>query len=372
MKLHARRASKLLGGISSIALICLAPVNSRPISTHLTGDRYLGLPPQKRERSNVPSFQAALGKRLFFDSRLSGDGKVSCATCHIPSHGFTDGRPFAIGIDDRKGTRNTPTLWNSAYFPRFFWDGRSQSLAEQALNPLFNPRELGLRDPQQLLGTIRGDPTYRSAFRKAFGRRAINASDVAHALASYEETLLAGNSPFDRYFYGHEPHAISMAAIRGLHLFRGRAQCASCHRISRTYALFTDGSFHDEGVGLGHVAATLAATSIRIARTPAGELDRLITSDPRVAALGRFALTKDPSDIGKFRTPSLRNVALTAPYMHDGSVQTLRQAVEFEIYYRGLLSKRPLVLTPGDRSDLVAFLKSLTSPAAFQSQGSSR
>lgn len=370
LKRHRRCASKALRGIFSIALICLVTIDSKSAAAHSTNSRYLGLPPrQTKETSTALSARAILGMRLFFDRRLSGNGEVSCATCHIPTHGFTDGRPIAVGVEGQRGTRNTPTLWNSAYLARFFWDGRAGSLASQALSPLFNPRELGVRNPQVLVSIIRGDPTYRTAFQKAFGggAAAISASEVGRALASYEGTLVAGDSPFDRYFYGHERHAISAAAIRGLGLFLGRANCASCHTVNKTYALFTDNTFHDEGIGLGPLAATLATTSMRITRTPTGELDRLISSDPVVAALGRFVITKDPSDIGKFRTPSLRNVALTAPYMHDGSIQTLSEAVELEIYYRGLRSGRPLLLTPTDRSDLVAFLNCLTSPAAFQS-----
>ncbi|MHB8816468.1 MAG: cytochrome-c peroxidase [Steroidobacteraceae bacterium] len=314
------------------------------------------------------SYQATLGMRLFFDSHLSGNGKVSCATCHMPARGFTDGRPLAVGINGQHGTRNTPTLWNSAYLNSFFWDGRSRSLAGQAHNPLFDSREQGLRNPQQLLDTLRHDPIYRGAFQRAFGAgaSAISVSNVAYALAAYESTLIAGDSPFDRYFYGHDPRAMSAAAIRGLAIFRGRAGCATCHTITTKYALLTDNRFHDEGVGMDQIAAFLAATSVRVVRTPPALLDDLVTSDPRVAALGRFVITKNPRDIGRFRTPTLRNVALTAPYMHDGSVPTLDQAVDFEIYYRGLRSKRPLILTPNERSDLVTFLDSLTSPAAME------
>jgi cytochrome c peroxidase len=359
---------KFLNRCACNLLIFLIAMNDSPALSQSASSLYLGLPSQPNLGTpNALSPRAALGMRMFFDSRLSSNGKVSCATCHVPAHGFTDGRPTAIGIDDQRGTRNTPTLWNSAYLSSFFWDGRSASLTNQAPNPLFDSREQGLRSPRQLIDILRGDAGYRFAFRRAFdgGATAISISNVALALASYEKTLIAGNSPFDRYFYGHDPHAVSTSAIRGFELFRGRAGCASCHTVGEKYAIFTDNMFHDEGVGLEQIAPNLAAASVRVAHTPTGTLDHLITSDAVVAALGRFAVTKDPRDIGKFRTPSLRNVALTAPYMHDGSIPTLRRAVDFEIYYRGLLLKRPLILTPAERSDLVAFLDSLTSPAAM-------
>lgn len=350
-------------------LIFLIAINSAAALTRSASNRYLGLPPRPiRGTPYALAARAALGMRLFFDNRLSGNGKISCATCHVPARAFTDGRPIAIGIDGQRGTRNTPTLWNSAYLDSFFWDGRSPSLASQARNPLFDSREQGLRNSGQVLTVLRGDPAYRSAFKRAFGSgaAAISVPNVAIAIASYEKTLIAGDSPFDRYFYGHDAQGMSASAVRGFELFRGRAGCASCHTVGGSYALFTDNKFHNEGVGFERIAANLAASSERVTRTPTGKLDELTTSDPVVAALGRFTVTKEPSDIGKFRTPSLRNVALTAPYMHDGSIGTLRQAVDFEIYYRGLRSKRPLILTPRERSDLVAFLDSLTSPAAIE------
>ncbi len=332
-----------------------------------TNSRYLGLPPRLTGADHSAPM-IALGMRLFFDSRLSANGKVSCATCHMPVRGFADGRRYAIGINGVSGTRNTPTLWNAALMTSFFWDGRRSSLLRQALDPLFDPREMGLPSDSALLDAIGRDPECRREFRQAFGsdNDSLTIRNVAGAIATFEETLVAGDSPFDRYFYGHEPYAMSPAAVRGLSLFRGRAGCAACHTITTKYALFTDNRFHDEGVGTGRIAAYLATASVRVARTPTGQLDDLVTSDPQVAALGRFAITKNPREIGSFRTPTLRNVALTAPYMHDGSIPTLRQAVDFEVYYHGLRSTRPLILTPSERSDLVAFLGSLTSPAAFE------
>jgi len=348
-------------------LILQIAMSAAPALSGAPNDRYLGLPTQPHfEMDAAHSSRAALGKRLFFDKHLSGNGEISCATCHAPTRALSDGRSLAVGINGKRGTRNTPTLWDSAYMSSFFWDGRSVALTNQAINPLLNPREQGLRNTGQLLDSIRRSPAYRSAFSTTFGGASdsISVRNVTRALAAYEETLVAGDSPFDRYLYGHETHAMSAAAIRGFELFRGRAGCSSCHTINSRYALFTDGEFHDEGVGFGLLATKLAMAAVRVAHTPAGELDQLITSDSMVAALGRFVQTKDPHDIGKFRTPTLRNVALTAPYMHDGSISTLLQAIDFEIYYQGLHSKRPLILTPNERSDILAFLDELTSPAA--------
>lgn len=210
---------------------------------------------------------------------------------------------------------------------------------------------------------------YPALFREVFGLAAadIRPAHVGQALAAYERTLVAGNSPFDRYAYGHDKTALTPSAVRGLELFRGRANCVACHSIDATSALFTDNRFHSLSVGMAGLSDRLPALTTAIARAKeaGGSLDRLVLDAQDVANLGRFVHTLEPADIGKFRTPSLRNAALTAPYMHDGSVATLREAVELEIYYRGAEAGRPLVLTPREKDDLVAFLEALTSPDAL-------
>lgn len=190
--------------------------------------------------------------------------------------------------------------------------------------------------------------------------------NVAQAIAAYERTLVAGNSAFDRYHYGHDKTALDAAALRGLELFRGRAQCGQCHVIGETSALFTDQQFHTLGVGFKHLEDRLVPEAIRFAKLTAAERQKLVTSDPASAELGRFSVTLNPADLGRFRTPSLRNVAETAPYMHDGSVATLEEAVDLEVYYRGVEAGHPLILTPSEKTDLVAFLKALTSPHFLQ------
>ncbi|WP_256082018.1 cytochrome-c peroxidase [Massilia sp. YIM B04103] len=328
-----------------------------------------GLPPLSAASSDNPA-RIALGKTLFYDKRLSGNGQISCASCHQPERAFSDGEALAKGIGGRSGTRNAPSILNAAYNASQFWEGRQPTLEAQALDPFTNAREHGLASEDALLAIVRADPAYLSQFRLAFGAtpQSITASQVAQAIASFERTLIAGNSPFDRYYYRGEQAALNAAARRGLALFQGAAKCASCHRIERNSALFSDDDFHSLSVGLQRIAPQLPALTTRLVRLRAQseKLGDHVLSEEDVAELGRFALTLKPADIGKFRTPSLRNVALTAPYMHDGSVATLEEAVELEIYYRSAEAGYPLILTPAEKQDLVAFLKALNSPEASQ------
>lgn len=328
------------------------------------GPSTLGLPPVPIPHDNPQTPEkVALGRALFDDKRLSADGQVSCSTCHHPHHAFTDGRTVAQGIQQRAGTRNAPTLINSAYLTSLFWDGRRKSLEEQAADPLVNPVEHGLGSHDELLATVRADAAYAAGFHVAFGvaPESIGLEHVVKALAAFERTLVAGDSPLDRYRYGGDSTALSAAQLRGLGLFEGRARCTACHTLGKEHALLTDNEFHTIGIGQERAQPRLAERTTRLVRLSQAERDRSITSDPEVADLGRFAVTLKPGDIGRFRTPSLRNVALTAPYMHDGSVPTLAEAVEREVYYRGLEAGRPLVLTPREKADLVAFLEALTS-----------
>ena len=339
-------------------------------------NQHLGLPPVVTP-SDYPSNPAkiALGKKLFFDKRLSGDSSISCASCHQPEHAFSDGKPLAQGIGQRTGTRNTPSILNAAFNTSQFWDGRRDTLETQALDPLFNVREHGLKDRHSVLALLRKDANYVRAFKTAFdvAPDAIELADVGQALASFERSeLIAGDSPFDRYYFGGDKSRLSPSAIRGLALFQGAAQCTACHTISQASALFTDNDFHSLSVGLKRIEQRLPEITTRLVRMRASgtNLDQAVLSDEDVAELGRFAVTLKPSDIGKFRTPSLRNVALTAPYMHDGSIASLEDAVELEIYYRGAEADRPLILTPAEKTDLVEFLKSLTSPMNAKLDGS--
>lgn len=322
----------------------------------------------------LPSFQnatqpnstvSALGRTLFFDKQLSRDQSISCASCHIPEKAFSDGRALAVGISGKSGTRNTPSLLNVAFNRSLFWDGRRHSLEEQASDPLVNPREHGMPDTASVLSRLRKTPAYQKQFRDSFGVEAagMNFEMVRTALASYERSLLAGNSSFDRAYFGGDDQALSARERNGLELFRGRARCATCHVIGDSSALFTDHQFHSLSVGLRKVAGRLDEITTQLVRErqEGKSLDATILSEDDVAELGRFAVTLRPADIGKFRTPSLRNVALTAPYMHDGSVPNLEAAVQMELYSRGVNPGKPIILTPAEKADLVLFLGTLSS-----------
>jgi cytochrome c peroxidase len=253
------------------------------------------------------------------------------------------------------------------YADSLFWDGRATELETQVRSPLLAPAEHALPDERALATIVQSNPDYATAFANLLGvpREKISIVEVGTAIAAYERTLTAGNSPFDQYEYGGDSHAMTVAAVRGLTLFRGRAQCSTCHTIGVTSALLTNHDFHSSPVALR--AATLAklgSLAERVSRLRSrGEqdaLNALIESDVDVAALGRFLATLDPKDIGSFKTPSLRNVALVGPYMHDGSVATLSEAVDLELYSRSSLHY-PLVLTEDERSDLLQFLAALSS-----------
>lgn len=324
----------------------------------------LGLPPAPGGVADRPTpDQVALGRKIFFDTRLSANGQVSCATCHQPEKAFTDGRPLAVGIEGRLGTRNAPTLVNAIFYTSFSWDGRRADLQAQTAAPFTNSQELGLRDQAELLTRVKGDTAYQEGFATAYDvdAESISVDYVTRALAGFVSSLAAGNSAFDRYYYAGEKSALDEPSKRGLELFLGRAKCVACHRIETRAATFTDNQFHSLGVGLAKIAPQLAELSLRVANAQPEAIDGLILRDPAVAALGRFVVTGNPEDIGKFKTPTLRNVAITAPYMHDGSVATLPEAVEREVYYRGIQTNQPLLLTPQEKTDLVSFLQTLTS-----------
>jgi cytochrome c peroxidase len=338
----------------------------------------LGLPPVPIPADNPQTpDKIALGKRLFEDKRFSGDGTVACANCHDPAKVFGDGLPVAVGIHNQKGTRQAPTVVNAAYFEHLFWDGRRPSLEEQAKDPFLNPVEHGLTSHDQVVAVVRGDPSYVQAFEKVFGVEpgAITIDHVVKAIAAFERTVVSGDSPFDRYLYGGDPTAMSAAAIRGLEIYRTKARCQDCHKIDQTSAIFIDNDFHNLGVGFKRIQDKFMplAGKLRKERKPMEEIDIAILSDPELSELGRFVVTLRPSDIGRFKTPTLRNVAVTAPYMHDGSQKTLEEVVDF--YNQGgeknpVLDSgiRPLNLTDEEKADLVEFLKALTSPKFAQDQ----
>jgi cytochrome c peroxidase len=329
---------------------------------------YLGLPGQAPALQECCSPTAvSLGKKLFFDTRLSRDGTISCASCHQPDRAFADGSAVAQGVDSKRGTRNTPSLLNVAFNTSLFWDGRRLTLESQALDPFVNLSEHGFASHEQVLEIVRRDSAYVDAFSDAFAVKAAEIAEahVAIAISSFERTLVAGDAPFDRHAFRQEQGALSESAKRGLALFRGSAGCYECHTIGDDNALFTDNSFHLSAAALRKLSGSdLSSLTSRAASAQRSDSVSTLMSEPDIAALGRFNVTLKPSDIGKFRTPSLRNVALTAPYMHDGSIATLEEAVAVELYNRSTLGRHRVIVTPQERSDIVDFLLALTSSRA--------
>jgi cytochrome c peroxidase len=347
---------------SFAALACVLIAASSSAIAGTAHGTSLGLPSVAVPADNPHDPQkAALGEKLFFDKRLSANGQISCASCHQPNRDFADDRALAKGILGRVGTRNTPSLRNATFAREQLWDGRRDSLEAQVADPFVNALEHGLSH-ERLLSLLRSNATYSQRFREVFDVEGddIAISHVRRALATYVRTLARGNSAFDQFQYAGKTGALSHAARRGYELFRGRAQCSSCHTIDEHGATLTDNRFHSLGVGLAAPGTSLAILATRVAMMPQAQLEQLVLQDRDVAALGRFIVTKDPKDIGRFRTPSLRDVAMTAPYMHDGAVATLEAAVDHEVYYRGLEAGRPLILTPAEKADLVAFLRALS------------
>jgi cytochrome c peroxidase len=310
----------------------------------------LGTDIQLASLKNPPTPERVrLGRWLFYDRRLSGDGSVACATCHRPENAFSEPTPVSSGIGGQKGVRKAPSFINQAQtlYPNFFWDGRADSLEEQALGPITNPIEMG-SSHDSMIQTLSKVAAYRPYFKQAFGDDTITAERVATAIADYERTRMSGNSPWDRWRRNRDQSAVSDQVKQGHELFYNKAKCNQCHLGNN----FTDSRFHNLGVGW----------------------------DPRTRTFkdeGRFAITKDPVDHGAFKTPTLRDVTKHAPYMHDGSVATLEEVVE--LYNRGgdknpYLDPKvtPLKLTPAEVDALVAFMRALdgegymdTAPAQF-------
>ncbi|MBM7126002.1 cytochrome c family protein [Dyella flava] len=307
----------------------------------------------------------ALGKALFNDPHLSADGTIRCASCHIPEKGYTDGRRVAVGVEGRAGTRNTPSLVTIgvAQETSFFWDGRRSALDQAVLDPLTNPVEMGLDDQTELLQRVQQNAGDRQAFAQAFpdAKQAVTLEQIATVLADYVQSLKLPESAYDHYALHGDKTALNQRALLGLAIFKGKGRCAECHLLQGTPAMLTDHAFHRTGIGLDAIAQDLPRlTQGVIQRSLQGAaIGNRVATHADEAQLGRFNVTQDPADIGLFRTPSLRDVSQTAPYMHDGSVATLDEAIDREVYYRSLQAGHPLQLTVEERKDLKAFLETL-------------
>lgn len=286
-----------------------------------------------------------LGRILFFDKRLSKNNTIACASCHMAKKGFADGMPVSTGINGLKGGRSAPVSFNRVFSKAQFWDGRAATLEDQSIGPFANPVEHGFVNHDEMVAKMKKIPGYRKLFMDVFGEE-ITISNVGKAIASFQRTVLSGNSAVDKFDIGGDEQALSDSAKRGLEVFRGKARCTRCHSGFN----FTDEKFHNLGIGW----------------------------DTNTVDLGRYMETKNPEDLGAFKTPTLREIARTGPYMHDGRFKTLEEVVDF--YNQGGVKNPhqdntiiPLELTNEEKQDLVAMLKSLngegwqhvTAPKAF-------
>ncbi len=311
--------------------------------------------------------KVALGKTLFFDPRLSVDDTVACANCHDPGEGFSDQMPTSMGVRKQFGQRNAPPVLNAMFNIAQFWDGRRPTLEDQARDPILNPVEMGMPNEETVLKKLNSISEYRTEFMKIFGRMATY-DDLVKAIAAYERTQVAFDSPFDKFMAG-DTKALTAQQKRGWAIFNGKARCMSCHGWNPTQPLFTDNRFHNIGVS-AHKSdfVPLARKALAIIATGGSprQIDQLAIQT-NLSGLGRFLVTKQPHDIGGFRTMGLRNLLVTQPYFHDGSQATLWDTLDH--YNKGGVQNPfldggivPLGLSEAEEDDLAAFMLSLTSP----------
>ena len=336
----------------------------------------LGLPPVAIPVDNpLTRLKIDLGRKLFFDRRLSINNTLSCAICHIPEQGFTNNEiSTAVGVEGRSVLRNAPTLYNVAYQQHLFLDGREISLENQVWQPMTARNEMAAPSIGYVINKIKRMRDYDGLFEAAFDNRGADISTIGYALASYQRTLLSADSPFDRWFFGKQEDAISESAKIGFSVFTGKGQCVICHQIQADHAIFADHKFHNTGLGFAVTTGKQVLpedATIRVQLAPG-----IFADMPRKTVLslsrhkdkndlGLYRITENPHDRWKFRTQTLRNIALTAPYMHNGQFKTLREVIEF--YDRGgvpneLLSPfiRPLALTEEEKQQLEEFMLTLT------------
>ena len=331
----------------------------------------LGLPAVPVPADNpVTAAKVKLGRKLFYDRRLSLNDTMSCAMCHVPEQGFANNElALAVGLEGRSVRRNSPTLYNVAYVERLFHDGRETSLEQQAWIPLLMRNEMANPAIGAVINKLRSMSDYDGLFEAAFDGRGPGMETVGAAIASYQRTLISANSPFDRWFYGQQEDALDSQAQRGYQLFSGKAMCSTCHLIGEKSALFTDHKLHNTGVGW---YASMAPTPKEQRMLVAPGFYATVTAEkiamvghPEMGDVGLYEITQNPNDRWRYKTPGLRNVALTAPYMHNGSLLTLADVVAQ--YNQGGYPNeglspliQPLDLSAAEQAELVAFLESLT------------
>ncbi len=385
--LQAAQRAQTLKPVAPATSSSLSPTNAtRPQAPlYWATQPQLGLPlPPVPDANPLTEASVNLGRKLFFDRRLSLNDTVSCAMCHVPNQGFSNNEmATAVGIEGRTVRRNTPTLYNVAYLNRLFHDGREYSLEQQVWGPLLAANEMANPSVGYVVNKISALPDYAGLFETAF-QTGPGMATIGMALASYQRTLNSADSAFDRWYFGNQADhrsattAFSAAAIAGFDLFTGKGNCSSCHSIgninntrnpNEKYALFTDNQLHNTGIGYrAAMQNSPGKTRIEIAPGKFVNVDKQIiaaVSEAKHHDLGLYEITQSPQDRWKYRTPSLRNIALTAPYMHDGSLSTLRDVIEF--YDQGGFPNenqdpriRPLHLEPAEKHHLLAFLNALT------------
>jgi cytochrome c peroxidase len=331
----------------------------------------LGLPPVPDVNGQtITSAQIQLGRRLFYDRRLSLNETFSCAMCHIPEQGFTSNElSTAVGVEGRSVRRNSPTLYNVAYASKLFHDGRENTLEQQIWGPLLARNEMANPSVGHVINKIKSIAAYDGLFEAAFNGSEPGMETIGSALAAYQKSLLSANSPFDRWYFAKQEAAMSEQQQAGFKLFSGKAGCVACHHIGKQSALFTDNELHNTGLGyLSSMGAADKKQRVQLAPGVFVEVDQAVidaVSEPKPADLGQYEITQNPADRWKYKTPTLRNISLTAPYMHDGRFKSLEDVVRF--YNEGgvanpLLSPqiKPLAMSDQEIDALVAFLGALT------------
>ena len=340
---------------------------------HFYRQAQLGLPAVPVPADNPQTKEGiALGRLLFFDRRLSLNNTISCAMCHVPEMGFSNNEiKTAIGFEGRTVRRNAPTVLNAAFKTRFFHDGRENSLENQIWGPLLAGNEMANPSPGHIIDKIKAIRDYDGMFEKAFNGRVASMETLGKALAQYQRVLIAGDSAFDRWRYGSDDDALNDREKLGFAVFSGRGRCVVCHTVGDKFSLFTDEKWHNTGIGYRESMGIGQDRPVRVQLAPGvfTELDPEVidevTQAPEMNDIGLYEISQNPDDRWKYLTPSLRNVELTAPYMHNGSLSDLMEVIEF--YDRGGVENElldplisPLNLTQEEKRALLAFLKTLT------------
>jgi cytochrome c peroxidase len=367
--------TKVIGLVFTVLLVSFISVNHKFITIKVNELRYsmpeqLGLPKIDFPKDNAPNkAKMMLGRKLFMDRRLSHNDTISCGMCHVPEQGFTVNElATAVGIEGRSNRRNAPTILNVGYFSRLFHDGREDTLENQVIGPLLAINEMGNPSIGYVVNKIQKIPEYQQAFKEVFNETP-SLENISKAIATYERMLVSGNSKFDRWFYRNESKLFNSSEELGFKVFIGKGKCSSCHTIGDDTALFTDNSFHNTGVGWKR-NNSVESEQITVQLAPGNivKVDRIIlesSSEKVPNDVGKYEVSLDPEDRWLYKTPTLRNIAITAPYMHDGSLSTLKEVVDF--YNQGgednpnkdkLIT--PLNLSDTEKKGLTDFLNTLT------------